>query len=244
MRGLVLAAGGGTRLRPLTDDLPKTLLPVDGERTILEVVVANLAAVGVREVVVVAGHAAARIDAVVGDLAARLGVDVEVVRNPRYATANNAFSLLFAAEHLREGALVVNGDTVHPVSVERRLLDARGAAPLLLAVDDVKPLADEEMKVQLAPDGAVLRISKQLDPAAASGEYIGVCLVEPEAVDPLVDALAWTVEADPSRWYEDGFQRHVDLGGRIAAVPIGAVDWVEVDDHADLARARSLPCPS
>ena len=61
MIGMVLAAGAGRRLQPLTDDLPKTLLPVDGERTILDIALANLKHVGLDEIVVVTGFAAHRI---------------------------------------------------------------------------------------------------------------------------------------------------------------------------------------
>jgi hypothetical protein len=49
-----------------------------------------------------------------------------------------------------------------------------------------------------------------------------------------------TFQRDPSRWYEDGFQEFVDRGGAARGVSIGEVAWVEVDDHDDLARARSL----
>ena len=56
--GMVLAAGAGRRLRPDTDGLPKTLLPVDGPTTILDIALRNLAAVGLRDVVVVVGHGA------------------------------------------------------------------------------------------------------------------------------------------------------------------------------------------
>jgi choline kinase len=244
VRGIVLAAGGGTRLRPLTDELPKTLLPVDGDRSILELALANLAEVDIGEVVVVSGHAAEAIDRVVPTLASRYDLDIEVRFNERYDTANNAYSLWMVLDHLADGALMINGDTVHPVSVEERLLAARGRAPLLLAVDDVKPLAHEEMKVDLDGDGLVRRISKQLDPASASGEYIGVCLIEPAAIAPLAAALADTFEADPNRWYEDGFQVHIDRGGQVAAVPIGEVPWGEVDDHADLERIRAIACRS
>jgi choline kinase len=244
VRGIVLAAGGGTRLRPLTDELPKTLLPVDGDRSILELALANLAAVGVRDVVVVSGHAADAIDAAVPDLAARYDLEVEVRFNERFDTANNAYSLWLVHDRLADGALMINGDTVHPVSVEERLLAARGRASLLLAVDDVKPLADEEMKVSVDADGLVRRISKGLDPVDASGEYIGVCLIEPDAAEPLAAALEDTFGADVNRWYEDGFQLHIDRGGEVAAVPIGAVDWGEVDDHADLERVRAIACRS
>jgi choline kinase len=244
VRGIVLAAGGGTRLRPLTDTLPKTLLPVDGERTILELAVDNLAHVGVSEVVIVTGHAAAAIDEVVPELAARYGVRVATRFNDRYDTANNAYSLWCVHDLFGEGVLLVNGDTVHPVSVEERLLDARGSAPLLLAVDRVKPLGAEEMKVTVDGADRIRRISKQLDPATAGGEYIGVSLLEPDVAEDLTAALRRTFEADPGRWYEDAYQDHIDTGGEVAAIPIGEVAWGEIDDHADLARIRSLWCRS
>src|SRR5258708_21359633 len=57
--GMVLAAGTGRRLRPDTDGLPKALLPVDGETTILDIALRNLAAAGLTEVVIVVGYAAA-----------------------------------------------------------------------------------------------------------------------------------------------------------------------------------------
>jgi choline kinase len=244
VRGIVLAAGGGTRLRPLTDTLPKTLLPVDGERTILELAVDNLARVGVTEVVIVTGHAAETIDGIAPELAARYDVRVETRFNDRYDTANNAYSLWCVHDLFDEGVLLVNGDTVHPVSVEERLLEARGSAPLLLAVDRVKPLGAEEMKVTLDGTGRIRRISKQLDPATAAGEYIGVSLLEPEVAEDLTAALRRTFETDPGRWYEDAYQDHIDTGGEVAAIPIGEVTWGEIDDHADLARIRSLRCRS
>jgi len=240
LRGIVLAAGGGRRLRPLTDELPKTLLDVGDGCTILEVVLANLAEVGVTDVTVVTGHGAARIEAAAPSLAARYGLELDLVFNPRHDTANNVYSLMVTRGLWGEAALLVNGDTVHPAEVERRLIAARGAGPLLLAVDDDKPLADEEMKVALAPDGSVTAVSKGLDPATAGGEYIGVGLIEPEVADPLGDALEAAFERDPGLYYEDGFQGYLDSGGACAAVPVGGLGWVEVDDHADLEVARGM----
>ena len=74
MIGMVLAAGAGRRLQPLTDDLPKTLLPVDGDRTILDIALANLKHVGLEEIVVVTGFAAHRITDVKPELERRHGV--------------------------------------------------------------------------------------------------------------------------------------------------------------------------
>jgi choline kinase len=238
---MVLAAGAGKRLGPMTADLPKTLLPVNGERSILDLTLANLRAVGIEDVVVVTGFAAERVRERVPELERRHGVRVEEVYNPRAEEWNNAYSLWCAREAFAEGVLLVNGDTVHPVAVEERLLESRGTE-VVIAVDDEKPLGDEEMKVHLTGAGLLDRINKRLDPATAQGEYIGLTLIEPAAARPLAEALEATWRADPSLYYEDGFQEFADRGGRVGIAPIGAVEWVEVDDAADLARAREVAC--
>jgi len=241
--GVVLAAGPGSRLGALTAQIPKTLLPLDGERTILDGTLANLAAVGIDDVLVVTGFAHHRVAERAPQLQERHGVRLELLHNDKALEWNNAYSLWLARDRLAEGALLVNGDTVHPVDVERRLLEAAGAE-LLLAVDREKHLGEEEMKVLLDGDGRVRRINKAIEPARAEGEYIGLALIAPGAARPLADALEATWRRDPSRYYEDGFQELVDRGGDVHTAPIGAVEWIEVDDERDLARAREIACRS
>ena len=242
MIGMVLAAGAGRRLGPDTATLPKTLLAVDGDRTILDVALANFAAVGLEEAVVVTGFAADRIDELLPALGRRYGLRLDTVYNPKALEWNNAYSLWCAREHFGRGVLLANGDTVHPASVEEALLDARGGTDLLIAVDREKPLGEEEMKVHVTEEGLLDRIHKGLDPATAQGEYIGVTLIEPHAAEPLAEALRATFERDPQLYYEDGFQELAERGGRVGIAPIGTVEWVEVDDHRDLARAREVAC--
>jgi len=239
--GLVLAAGAGRRLRPYTDRLPKALVPVDGDRTVLDVILANFAAVELRDVAIVVGYAAEAVADRRPELERRYGVRLQLIGNERAEDWNNAYSLWCARELLTEGVLLSNGDTVHPVSVEEDLLASSGA-PLRIAVDDRKALAEEEMKIVLGLDGGVARITKRMDPATAAGEYIGVTLIEPAAAQPLTEALEATWRRDPGLYYEDGYQAYVDGGRRIDICPIGEVSWVEVDNHDDLARARDIAC--
>jgi len=244
--GIILAAGAGRRLRPDTDSLPKALLPVDGRVTILDIALRNLAAVELRDVVIVVGHAAGAIRDRARGLEQAHGVRLELIDNERAEEWNNAYSLWLARAHLAAGALLVNGDTVHPVSVEKTLLaaaqgPAAGRRPdIILAVDAVKRLAEEEMKVITGADGLITRITKAMDPALAHGEYIGATLIAPSAAAPLAAALEATWRRDPSLYYEDGFQELVDRGGAIAAAPIGDVEWVEVDNCDDLRHAREI----
>ena len=241
MIGLVLAAGTGRRLRPYTDTLPKALVPIGPETTVLDLTLANYASVGITDVAIVVGYAAAAIKDRVAGFETQYGVRIELVHNDKAETWNNAYSLWCARDLLGQGVMLVNGDTVHPASVQQTLLDARSdSKQFILALDTEKSLADEEMKVICSVDGGVERITKLMDPSTASGEYIGVTLLEPSAASLLADALRKTWERDPNLYYEDGYQLLVDQGIRIDVAPIGKVDWVEIDNHDDLARARTI----
>ncbi len=248
MIGLVLAAGAGRRLRPHTNALPKALLPVDGQTTILEIGLRNLAAVGLSEIVIVVGYAAATIADRVPALERGCGVTIELVHNDRAEEWNNAYSLWLARTYFERGVLLANGDTVHPVSVEQSVLSRAGEQTaaagslgrLVIAIDDVKPLAEEEMKVTLDQGGLMREITKLMDPARAHGEYMGVTLIEPSAAAGLARALETTWQRDPGLYYEDGFAQFARSGGAVLAAPIGVVDWVEVDNHEDLLRARQI----
>jgi len=241
MIGLVLAAGAGRRLRPYTDTLPKALVPVDGETTIMDISLRNLAAAGLTDVTIVVGYRASAVEERQAGFEQKYGVTITLVHNDKAEEWNNAYSLWLARERFAQGALLVNGDTVHPVSVEQTLLAQRGPG-ILLAIDNVKQLADEEMKVIFDDNGQLSRITKLMDPAQAYGEYIGATIIEPEAAAGLADALRATWERNPDLYYEDGYQEYANRGGEIRAATIGDIPWVEVDNHADLTRAREIAC--
>ncbi|MDP9392764.1 MAG: phosphocholine cytidylyltransferase family protein [Actinomycetota bacterium] len=243
MIGLILAAGAGRRLRPYTDTLPKALVPVGEGLTVLDGTLRNFADVGLTDAAVVVGYAADAIHERRESLEARYGVRLHLVDNDKAEVWNNAYSLWCARDYLAEGVILANGDTVHPVSVEQTLLAARGPA-LLLALDTVKSLGEEEMKVIWSEESGLRRITKLMDPAEATGEYIGVTLIEAAAAGPLVDALEATWRRNPDLYYEDGYQELVDRGFRVDVAPIGEVEWVEIDNHDDLARAREIVCRS
>ncbi|GLF98433.1 phosphocholine cytidylyltransferase family protein [Streptomyces yaizuensis] len=243
MIGLVLAAGAGRRLRPYTDTLPKALVPVDGEKTVLDLTLANFAEIGLTEAAIVVGYRKEAVYERQAALEARYGLKLTLVENDKAEEWNNAYSLWCARDVLKRGVILANGDTVHPVSVERTLLAARGEGKkIILALDTVKSLADEEMKVVCEDGRGVRRITKLMDPATATGEYIGVTLIEPEAAEDLADALRATFERDPDLYYEDGYQELVDRGHTVDVAPIGDVTWVEIDNHDDLAKGREIAC--
>ncbi|MFD3870557.1 sugar phosphate nucleotidyltransferase [Streptomyces sp. NPDC058623] len=248
MIGLVLAAGAGRRLRPYTDTLPKALVPVGPEGqeeslTVLDLTLGNFAEVGLTEVAIVVGYRKEAVYERREALEAKYGVKITLIDNDKAEEWNNAYSLWCARDVIKQGVILANGDTVHPVSVEKTLLAARGEGrKIILALDTVKSLADEEMKVVTAEGRGVRKITKLMDPADATGEYIGVTLIEPEAAEQLAEALKTTFERDPDLYYEDGYQQLVNDGFTIDVAPIGDVKWVEIDNHDDLAKGRTIAC--
>ncbi len=248
MIGLVLAAGAGRRLRPYTDSLPKALVPVgpagiEDSITVLDIALGNFAEIGLTEVAIIVGYAKEAIYERREALEEKYGLKITLIDNDKAEEWNNAYSLWCGRDAIKHSVILANGDTVHPVSVEKTLLAARGdGKKIILAVDTVKSLADEEMKVVVDPAKGMTKITKLMDPAEASGEYIGVTLIEGEAADELGDALKTVWETDPQQFYEHGYQELVNRGFRIDVAPIGDVQWVEIDNHDDLAKGREIAC--
>ncbi len=118
VKAVVLAAGPGRRLGPLTRELPKTLLPLGESGTILDLVLANLAAVGVGEVAVVTGFAAGRVDELVPELEERHGLTAAPgFQRPRRGVEQRALALARPRGLRRRGAA---RERRHGASPQRR----------------------------------------------------------------------------------------------------------------------------
>jgi choline kinase len=244
VEGLVLAAGAGRRLRPHTDGLPKTLVALDDGTTVLERILANFSANGLRKATIVVGCFAEAITDRLDDLADGCGMDLDVVHNDHAEDRNNAYSLWCAREVLARGVLLSNGDTLHPPAVQEILLEeAADAAHIRLAIDAAKPLGDEEMKVNVAANGTLTHISKGL-PHKSYGEYIGVALIPARAAAALSEALERMWREDVQNYYEAAFQHLAATSTPIETRPIGSVAWIEIDNLDDLRRANQLICRS
>ena len=237
IRVAILAAGRGNRLAPLTDDRPKCLLPIDGVSPLHAMLEALDRAARVDEVVIVVGHAAARIDEF---LAGReYGFATRTLVNPRFDTANNIVSAKLLADSCRGGFLLVNSDVVCDPAI---VADALGHGTFL-CVDASRPIRGEAMKVRF--DGErLVAIGKHLDPETADGEYIGLARFDAAGADAFFAAVDEVLEAGgDGEWYEAAIGRAARRFP-IAARFIDGRPWIEIDDHDDLERARSVVLPS
>ena len=232
---VILAAGVGRRLGPLTAARPKALIEIAGT-TLLERQLRALEAAGCRDAFVVSGHCAERLRAT---LESRRGqIRTHEILNPRYATTNNVVSLLAAREVMGSGFCLLNSDIVFDRAILAELWGK--AAGSWMVVDTDEPLGAEEMKVQLDAHGCVRRISKQLDPANSVGEYIGLACFDASGARAFVAAAQRLVASGGSDlYYEDAIDREVDRI-RIGIVPTRGGAWTEIDDEVDLERADAI----
>ena len=236
MKAVILAAGVGTRLKPLTDKTPKGLVPVGG-RPMISYAMDAFYRSGITEVIIVTGHLSDQVqDFVKGS---KLGCTA--IFNPRYDTANNYYSLLVAEQALAGEAFVkVDSDLVFRPSVLSRVLSAEG--DLCIATDTGVALGDEEMKIQLDDQGRVVGVSKQLEPASCVGESIGMERISAALFPVLFDELrAMDAEELTDAYYEDAYHRLARRGGTdIRPVDVTGLPWAEIDDAKDLAHAETL----
>lgn len=232
---VILAAGTGTRLRPITDVTPKCLVEISG-RPLLGRLLDALDDAGIRRVVIVTGHLAERIESYVSEHHRQL--DAVFVKNPAYATTQNAASLGAARTAIDGHDFVLcDADVMFSVNPIPALL--ADAEPCALAVDADAPFDAEGMKVERGSNGFVKRLSKHISAGDSAGESIGIQKVGGAAAGRLWDVLGPIIARDPATaYYEDAFQRLIDEGARFAISRVAHGTWIEIDDADDLAAAR------
>jgi len=233
MKGLVIAAGSGTRLRAVSESKP--LAPVAGV-PLIERAIASAAAAGIRDFVVVTGHRAERVEAFLGTLPAKLGVSVGWVRVENWQQANG-HSVIAGAGAVGGDFLLMMADHLFDPGIARRLLALATPAAVTLAVDrDVDgaliDLADAT-KVELAPDGAIVRIGKML----ARFDAIDTGLFR--ATPALADAIRADIAAGGEGSLSAGVQRLAGQG-RAATIEVDGARWIDVDDPRALALAEKM----
>jgi choline kinase len=231
---VILVAGIGQRLRPLTDDRPKALVDVGGE-TILGRAVRQILAAGVREIVLATGYR----EEAVRDAMTSCAVPVRYCRNEAFDRTQNAVSLFLCREAVGDRAFFkLDGDLLFQDDVIGRLSSSAGE--LAVAVERRDDLGEEEMKVTADGD-RVLSFGKHLVPATSAGESIGIERVSGVAVSSLFHGLEQAVSAgETTLYYEDVYARLIARGLDARLVDVTDLAWTEVDTPADLERAREL----
>lgn len=238
VRVIILAAGQGKRLLPLTAEVPKALLDIHG-RTLIARQIDAFAACGIDDFVVVTGYASQRIEEALAKLARDKKVSICTVYNPFYAVADNLASCWLARGEMTKDFIQVNGDNVFRADLVERLLSAE-ARPVTVAVNHKDAYDPDDMKVML-DEGRLTEIGKMLPVDTVDAEAIGFYIFRGEGVKAYVAQLETSMR-EPSglkQWFPaavGSLAKLVDIN----TIAINGIRWCEVDFPVDLQQARQL----
>ena len=246
MKCIILAAGAATRMRPLTNDLPKCLLTVGG-KPILQRAIEHVSAAGIEQIGLVIGFQAEAIRAFVKKQFPSLRI--RFIVNPKYGSTNNAFSLLMAreffnpeskAKNLVHDLLLMDADIVFSPHLLPSFLGE--GSPNRIAVRVSGHHDDEEIRVKVNGAGNVAAIGKTTPLSETYGESIGIEIFSSHAAQRLFETIEQRVRSGEGRheFYEASFQAMIDQGIRLKAVDVSPFPAIEIDTPEDLRAAEAL----
>ncbi len=244
MKAIVLCAGQGQRLMPLTAECPKGMVKIGG-RPILERQVDLIRAVGINDITVVGGYKHESITT----------PGIKKYVNAEYSTTNMVYTLFCAAAEMDGDVIVSYADILY----SRNVLDAAIAAPHDIAVivdldwesyfsARAENVLDDAESLKMV-DGQIVDIGRRVDEITdIEAQYIGLMKFSERALKDIRGAYEEALETDaPIGWGDsarkaymtDLLQDCVNRGSRVHAVPIQG-GWFEVDTPGDFAIAESM----
>ena len=236
MKVLILSAGQGRRLLPLTAKSPKCILPVLG-RSIIEWQIDGLFTLGIDQVTVVVGYGADQVERL---LTKRYGANcVKILYNPAFAETDNLVSCWAAREEMNDDFILMNGDTLFEVSVVQRLLK-KPVGPVTVTIDHKNTYNADDMKVTL-DEKRLINIGKELEPDETDAESIGIILFRGEGPALFRAALEKALDNPSARkkWYLSVI-REMSRSMPVWTCSVAGLNWCEIDYPADLKSAEDM----
>jgi len=233
-KAIILDAGEGKRLHPLTENMPKCLIKI-GNKTILEHQLRNLVECGIEELILVIGYHS---NMILEKLKQGFSdLEIRYVKNPIYYRTNTVYSLWLARNEMNTDFIYLNGDVFFHRDILKRLIDSE--LNTCLAIDKKRRVGEEEVKVKIV-DGLVKEIGKEIKHSMADGEFIGVAkfckeinVVFKKRLDEVVE------EGKVNAFFELAVQRMLS-NYDLHAVDVSDLPCIEIDTYDDLEEARNI----
>ena len=238
MKAIILAAGVGSRIRPLTDNCPKCLLKVGGN-TILEMMISHIQDCGINEIIFILGYCQEQIKEVVETKFPEL--NAHFVTNKHYSTTNTGFSLMLAKDFIKDSTFVkFDADVVFEKAILKKLIECKHAN--CLCVDKNIHLDAEEIKVMINSQNRVLKASKTVNSKEAAGESIGIEKIDSSTAMLLFSELGTMMEDEKNHqdYYESSYNRLIEKNVPFHALDISGLKWTEIDTKDDFIRAEEI----
>ncbi len=232
IKGLILAAGRGSRLGGASDSVPKCLLEV-GRRCLIEHQLDALADAGVGPTVMVIGYGA-------DEVRETVGMRAEYIVNTRWNCTNSLYSFWMARDWIDGPVLILNSDVFFSPEILERLLKKEGDA---IAIDSGSGSAREQMKVKVH-EGQLQDMRKDLPREEAGGENVGILKLTAATAQTLFEKADQLVSAGHEKSWLGSAVRELAATRPLYTVDIAGLPWVEIDFPTDLRRARKEIWPA
>ncbi len=228
----------GSRIRPLTNNCPKSLLKVGGN-TILEMMLSHIQDCGINEVIFVLGYLQEQIKEAVR--AKFPNLNAHFVLNDQYAETNTGYSLMLCRDRVGDSAFVkFDADVVFDKEILSRLI--KSEYDTCLCIDKNINLEAEEIKVIVEDQNRVVKASKTVLPQDAIGESIGIEKISSETAKLLFSELETMMEKKENHqeYYEGAYERLIEKNVPFYALDISGLKWTEIDTKEDFATAELI----
>jgi len=243
MKALILAAGDGKRLRPLTYTTPKGMIPVNGVPMLVNAL-SQIEKIGIKSAVIVVGHLKEKIYDAIGRKFG--GVDITYVENKIYDKTNNVYSLWLARNYLNDDALMLECDLFYKENLIGAICSGRSDCDILVSPFDPKTMDGTVVEVDASMKVKCLTAKQnQGEDYDYSGKLKTVNIYRfsksflQDKFLPFIDLYVRTQSVNS--FYELVLGGLVYLGNSdIKAISVPADWWCEVDAAADLKRACEM----
>lgn len=233
---IILAAGQGKRLLPLTKILPKTMLKVGGV-PIIDHILNSINLNLINEILIAVGH---NKNVVMNYLKNNFkGIPIKYIDNPKHAETNSLYSLWLARKFLKEKIAIINADTLFHKKILENLINSKYDAAL--AIDDTIPipLPDEAMKATIE-NKKIIDVSKTILAEKTNGDAIGIYKFSGESLKVLIDELDNLVSNSITKKLFTYAVRNILNRTDVYSVSTKGLAWIEIDDQNDLNMAQNL----
>ncbi len=245
MKLIILAAGKGERLWPLTRNTPKSLIDLGDGTTILERQLKSAILSGIfNEVVIVTGYKSEQIEAKIKDYLQE--INISILFNPFFDKTNNFVSLWFAHSKMyEEDFMITNGDNIYKdglfSDINRKVAEISETIQITI---DFKDFYDEDdMKVILDNNRKVLKVHKEIPQDKADAESVGLAIVKGMRLRRVfINKLNQLIRHKEffDRFWLEIFNALIEDGYPIETIEVDRDDWREIDFHPDVDVIRQL----
>jgi len=240
MKAVILAAGLGIRLRPLTHSIPKGLIKI-GNKALLQYSLDNLKKYGVNEAIIVIGHLGDLIKEKLGSM--YNGVEITYIESKEYAETGSMYSLSQAKEIIDDDIILLESDLLYDEIAIKTVLHSEFKDVILISELDI----EDNVFVCANEEKRIINLGKnvpEMDKKQATGALVGISKYSKEFLSKLFEKAEQDYGNNEMDYhYEECVFETSKLGYPVYAELCKNLSWTEIDNEKDLEYAKKEVFP-